>query len=120
MSRWVIVFMLALLPLQFSWAAAASYCLHERAPSKVQHLGHHEHQHQVDDARAQPTKAGDSGMDIPDADCCLCHGLGIAVTYRAVAKPPVERSHRLVASTPAPSPGVHPSPPDRPQWPARA
>jgi hypothetical protein len=44
MRRWLAILMLALLPLQFGWAAVAVYCGHESDP-QAQHLGHHEHQH---------------------------------------------------------------------------
>lgn len=67
--------LLALLPFQFVWAAAAEYCQHED-DDQVSHFGHHVHKHhgQADsedstrgkvDAKSQP--AAD------DADCICCH-----------------------------------------------
>jgi hypothetical protein len=41
MRRYLIIFLLLLLPFQFSWAAVASYCQHE-TESSTQHIGHHE------------------------------------------------------------------------------
>ena len=39
MRRWIAIFIL-ILPLQFSWAAVASYCQHA---SQRTAIGHHEH-----------------------------------------------------------------------------
>lgn len=66
MKRLFLILLLAVLPLQISWAAVAAYCQHEEAPS-AQHFGHHTHQHQAsaempDDT--DPTKAHN--------DCGVC------------------------------------------------
>ncbi|MDT7838492.1 hypothetical protein [Aquabacterium sp. OR-4] len=45
MRRWFAILLLALLPLQFSWAAVAAYCSHEATPQGP-HIGHHEHHHE--------------------------------------------------------------------------
>lgn len=67
-KKLLLIFLLALLPLQFSWAAAAAYCQHDGEKS-TQHFGHHSHQH-------------DEQTDLPDdadkvvkvhADCGYCH-----------------------------------------------
>lgn len=86
MRRWLLVFLVLLLPLQFSWAAVASYCQHESAaatsPTQQQHVGHHEHQHHGDatPVQAQPDKGAkaaptdtDTGPDTLDLDCGTCH-----------------------------------------------
>jgi hypothetical protein len=41
MRRWLLIFLLFLLPFQLSWAASAAYCQHER-DSQPGHWGHHE------------------------------------------------------------------------------
>lgn len=43
MRRWLILFLLSLLPIQVSWAAAATvdYCAHDQDRT-AQHFGHHE------------------------------------------------------------------------------
>jgi len=73
MRRWLTILLLVLLPLQFSWAAAASYCQHD-GDASTQHVGHHDHQHQVADSST-------TGDDTPDAkgkstgldgDCAYC------------------------------------------------
>ncbi|NML17073.1 hypothetical protein [Azohydromonas caseinilytica] len=76
MRRFVLVLLIALLPLQAVWAAAANACGHEHMSGKA-HFGHHEHVH-----TAKVTAAAD---DVPDAgaadwscgaDCSTCHGHG--------------------------------------------
>lgn len=54
MRRWLILFLLSMLPLQVSWAVAATvdYCAHDQDQT-AQHFGHHEdasaHDHYVHD-----------------------------------------------------------------------
>lgn len=76
MRRLVAILMLVVLSVQFSWAAAASYCEHDQDAS-TQHVGHHEHQH------GQPAAEADEPVDAPGqdgskagrahADCASCH-----------------------------------------------
>jgi len=44
MKKFLAIFLLVLLPLQFSWAAMASYCEHETSVTAT-HPGHHTHDH---------------------------------------------------------------------------
>ena len=73
MRRWIIVFLMVVLPNQFLWAAAAQYCGHESSNAQVSqaaatnHYGHHEHQHQAALADSQ-----DSG-GFAHTDCVSCH-----------------------------------------------
>lgn len=62
MRRWLTVFLLILLPLQLSWAVAATYCAHEADPA-VNHIGHHQHRHET--AAAVPGSPDLFG--VPDA-----------------------------------------------------
>ncbi len=84
MRRWLTIFLLVLLPLQFSWAVAATYCQHESRTSG--HIGHHEHRHQADaSGGAETASGGDSSTDDEgankrkaalagiDGDCDYCH-----------------------------------------------
>lgn len=75
MRRWLLIFVLALLPLQFSWAAVARYCGHEgespSAPAGAKHFGHHAHEHEAAADHAKPSAAE------VDDDCASCH-LGCA------------------------------------------
>ena len=67
MRRWLIMFLLGLLPLQVSWAAAATvdYCAHDQDRT-AQHFGHHEdanaHGHDAHAAEADKSH-GDSHGD---------------------------------------------------------
>lgn len=92
MRRYILIFMMCLLPLQWSWAAAARVCQHEQG---VAHFGHHEHQHvgaaqaagPAHAADAAATEAGEAGAGLHDAaadsaqqshpDCHTCHGTGV-------------------------------------------
>jgi hypothetical protein len=87
MRRWLLLFLLAVIPMQLSWAALASYCQHETVPAKAAHFGHHQHDHQdqagdrhgVDLAKAKGDHAGDDTKSplALDDDCSYCH-LGCA------------------------------------------
>ena len=64
MRKALVIFLLALLPVQFVWGAAAGYCQHEPG-QEVHHFGHHFHKHPAVDKGKQ--LIGD------DADCVSCH-----------------------------------------------
>jgi len=64
------IFMLAFLPLQFSWAAVGVYCQHESG-SAAEHFGHHDHQHKAD--ASQGDKADPKVSGGIDNDCGACH-----------------------------------------------
>lgn len=71
MRRLVLICIMLLLPVQWTWAAAAAYCAHESSPSSG-HIGHHEHVHKSssteDLKKAQASKA--AALDL---DCGYCH-----------------------------------------------
>lgn len=119
MRHWLCVVLLALLPVQFSWAAVTGYCTHESS-TQARHLGHHEHVHgdaaadATADAKANPDD-GRASASI-DPDCGHCHGLGVGLLmpWDALAGPaqmrdnaPSTAAGRLLRAT---------APPDRPQW----
>lgn len=67
MKRFLLIFLLMLLPLQFSWAVAGAYCAHEEAAAP--HFGHHVHEHdKANDDTKHEAKKGQ-----PDTDCDYCH-----------------------------------------------
>lgn len=76
MRRWLQIFLLLLLPLQFSWAASAAYCQHER-DVQPRHWGHHEHPPEAgshggaraDDAQKSPGTQPNAVL----GDCAACH-----------------------------------------------
>ncbi|WP_432380667.1 DUF2946 family protein [Duganella sp. P38] len=61
----MLILLLTILPIQYSWSMAAVYCQHEA--SKVAHFGHHGHEHQA--------QAGDEdgGKLSKHGDCEVCH-----------------------------------------------
>ncbi|WP_265942185.1 hypothetical protein [Dechloromonas sp. A34] len=72
MRRWLSIFLVIVLPLQISWALAATYCQHETG--SAQRFGHHDHKHDAEDneklAKASPADV--------DNDCAVCHAGSIA------------------------------------------
>jgi hypothetical protein len=66
-KKLLLILLLTILPIQYSWSVAAVYCQHE--PAKVSHFGHHGHAHEAssDDGadKSKPSKA--------HADCEVCH-----------------------------------------------
>ena len=119
MRRCFAIFLLAFLPLQFSWAAVASYCGHESG-AQAQHLGHHDHQHADQTGHADSSTVNDlangAAPAASDLDCGHCHTSCCAVPAFAASQhaqtiasqpvTPVEGSARTLAQTP----------PERPQW----
>lgn len=113
MRRWLILFLLTVLPIQFSWAEAASYCAHETGAAAAQHFGHHEHQHASSAASDEAVSANAAGVDL---DCGACHaGCALAMVGSLGSMPSL-----------APATFVQPHPlrvtapplslPDRPNW----
>ncbi|MGI4848200.1 MAG: cation efflux protein, CzcI family [Janthinobacterium lividum] len=66
MKKFLLIFLLIVLPVQYSWAAAVAYCTHEKEQST--HFGHHVHQH-------QGQKSDDNGSNKlvkVHSDCSVC------------------------------------------------
>ena len=101
MRRWLVVFMLLVLPVQFAWAAAAPYCAHEAATAASKHPGHHQHVHQ---GGGDIANAGDDGAGngAKHTDCASCH-TGVAATL------PLPTADLAAA----PSDGLREQPPSR-------
>ncbi len=119
MRRLIAVFILALLPLQFSWSAVATYCMHERATAQTQHVGHHEHKHEAKSVVDPADKNGQSA-DQFDVDCWVCHGVGIGALNLSYAKQGSSHVGRVGAQPHERLACVTPTPPDRPRWPVLA
>jgi len=81
MKRLLLIFLLAILPYQSSWAAAAGYCEHGGAAS-ADHFGHHAHQIDAD-YHAQNT---DADLGSIHADCGYCHAAALPA---AIPAPPL-------------------------------
>jgi hypothetical protein len=126
--RIFVILLLALLPLQFSWAAVASYCGHE-TQAGVEHFGHHDHQHHdgVNGAvglNADPVTTSDANRDAGDGkapgamdlDCGHCHGT-CSMMLNLPAALPGAPSTAHPSATLDESGGAHaPTRPERPQW----
>ena len=128
MRRILAIFLLTLLPLQFSWAAVASYCAHE-TQADAAHFGHHEHahehQHQADagpsveqaaDLLADADAQGDKAPGAIYLDCGHCHGTcGVMLTLPPGL--PGMLSSAPPSATLDETGGAHaPTRPERPQW----
>lgn len=120
MRKAVFVFLLALLPFQFVWGAAAAYCQHEQSAA-AGHFGHHSHRHQGS-GKAEPTAAspddqgGQTDPIADDPDCGVCHLSCVR---------PISAAQVVPAAAPAQPPGLLeppastaslPSRIERPQW----
>ena len=64
-SRFLVLLLLCVVPLQVTYAAVARYCSHDEQGASASHLGHHSHKHvsQNDDTKAP--------LDAADLDCGL-------------------------------------------------
>jgi hypothetical protein len=83
MTRWLVVFLLVVVPLQKAWAGAAAYCAHETRVSGAKHVGHHEHVHQPsDDGASAPVDDANTSSPF-HADCETCHFGASAILTRA-------------------------------------
>lgn len=87
MHRIIFIFMMVLLPLQWSWAAAGSVCDHEVGDG---HFGHHMHQHHDEDADDHEADALGN-----HPDCDACHGQGIGYVPMFLAISPTWAAHAL-------------------------
>ena len=121
-----------MLPLQFSWAAVATYCGHE-SQAGTGHFGHHDHEHHADagsnagpaadpgaDLTSSPDEAGgangDEAPSAMDLDCGHCHGTCSAMPTLAMGLQGA-LSTALPCVTLDEAGGAHaPTRPERPQW----
>lgn len=111
MKKLLLILLLTILPIQYSWSMAAVYCQHE--PGKVSHFGHHTHQHQ-----AQPDDGADKSKPSKiHTDCEVCHH---AVQASAPAADGVAMTQAVSTHAPPP-PSQYLSHiaegPPRPNWP---
>ncbi|MGV3655567.1 MAG: DUF2946 family protein [Noviherbaspirillum sp.] len=92
-KKLLLILLLTILPLQYSWAAAAVYCQHGQ--EHAAHFGHHSHHHD-----GQPGKSdgdGQGGLKQFHSDCEVCHFFGQAPLAAAMPvvglpEPPVFRA----------------------------
>ena len=113
MRRLLLILLLAFMPLQSIWAAAAGYCSHEETPGAA-HFGHHVHQHHEDGDGA---KAGtDLAKAALDMDCHACHGMSNALHQDAGVTPLWAQDLQLAPPLRFTLPTPRPQRPERPNW----
>lgn len=86
----MLIFLLAVLPLQFAWGAAVTYCRHEQGAA-VGHFGHHSHKHQAEaKGETQSVSADQKVNPLADDPDCVAHHMGCV--------PPIGRSPPLLTA----------------------
>jgi hypothetical protein len=119
MRRWFAILLLVCLPLQFSWAAVASYCGHGTEAS-VDHFGHHDHEghgHSIRDLDAdQKVQPDGAAADVSVSDCGHCHGYCAGMLEMAYGFIAQVHSNAPPALGAAPRAERVVAPPERPQW----
>lgn len=120
MRRWLAILILALLPLQFSWAVVAPYCQHESS-TQSPHFGHHEHEHAHGAADGETRTVDTTKLaGEADFDCNQCHGACAGLPILAVTTEHFVPTAHPVADTAQRTPPGSPERPERPQWPLLA
>jgi hypothetical protein len=66
-KKLILIVLMFLLPVQYSWSAAAVYCQHESGSTL--HFGHHAHEHK----EKPDQKSGHDKLKKADNDCEYCH-----------------------------------------------
>ena len=114
MRRWLLTFLLCVLPIQIVWAAGAPYCAHEPDSAAKQHFGHHEHQCKSSASTALGNNDAPMGSTAQHLDCETCH-LGCSMTWSS-AELVIGTVPALPANTLADPPDTShiPSGPERP------
>ena len=84
MMQRLVVFLILLLPIQFSWAAVSAYCEHETKAAS-HHIGHHQHKHQNAPSPTGDNSDTESKSDNFDADCGVCHAACSVVVCGKIA-----------------------------------
>ena len=75
MRRFVLILLMFVLPLQFSWAAVAGVCEIESSAGALSAFGYHVHEHDhADEAQADAAQQGTTLNTDVDRDCGPCHG----------------------------------------------
>jgi hypothetical protein len=113
--RWLSILLLVLLPLQFTWALAADYEVHDGSEHSM-HLWHHDHAHGHGDAQDAPE--GDAGAGGPsiDADGHHCHGQCSAMPAPACLVPALLSRTSVDSRSDVHGGAYAPPRPERPQW----
>ena len=117
MRRWFVILLAVLLSVQFGWAAAATYCVHEAGSQDVRHFGHHtpaqSHLHEV--KKSQKSVSGDQqhAVDLDHGHCHLIHvviGNGDELSFEVADSAQPATGHKLLGNSHIPESL------DRPNW----
>ena len=111
-KRIIFIFLLLLLPSQAVWAAASTYCQHERGAA-AKHFGHHVHQHQLQADDSPATGKAPGSLDL---DCSACHLGAPAVPVTSQGLTLVESQSLLAPHPPGGVPTTYRDRPERPNW----
>nr|WP_151638592.1 DUF2946 family protein [Noviherbaspirillum malthae] len=108
MKKLILIFLLALLPLQYSWAVIASYCQHEK--EHVTHIGHHADDHKGAKGKGDPDKGKSASLH----ECEYCHQACQASLAPAISSTFLLHGRSTLASPPLLYSSHIPDGPDRP------
>ena len=118
--RYLILFLVCLLPLQVSWAAVANYCGHEKQTG-VSHFGHHQDEHEY----SSPSPDGTDNDKQPADQYRFGHDHNhlsgfIALLLTETTISDHIPSSQLLPDDISPLPSLPPSRLERPNWSALA
>jgi len=104
MRRLLVIVMMFLLPVQWTWAAAASVCAHEKT-AQATHFGHHEHAHEGKLAVDGAGNDGQNGSLAEHPDCGACHGMNspFVPAFGSIPEPWTDRGHYAPYASAVPS-----------------
>ena len=88
MRRLVLILMLLVMSVQWTWAAASSICGHEQQQAAIEHFGHHAHEHE-----GAAGNVADVDTDT-HADCGNCHGASTVLLVPAAEAVPALQAER--------------------------
>ena len=114
MRRNIVIFLMFLLPLQFSWEAVSAYCEHEQEIAS-DHVGHHAHQHQSKDVSKSDTSDQFKPGDF-DADCGVCHASCLVALTDAMLSLHCITTNVSFAFLQVRYVASFPAKPERPKW----
>ncbi len=110
MRRFLILFLVFLLPLQVSWAVAANYCGHEQEKS-ANHFGHHQDEHQ---SSPDNNKPADDKLSFNHDHNHLSGYLGMLLNEPLITGRPTPQMERQRDELSFAS--LLPEQPERPKW----
>ncbi len=123
MRRWLAILLLVLLPVQFTWAMVADYCVHE-PDATATHFGHHDHESHshaaLDTDPVDQATPDDPTSPAPQVDCGHCHGHSAGMFDVAAPLAGQAFSGASPPSIDATCAEHLPAQPERPQWAALA